>query len=197
MSAGETHIPGKKILADIVSRLFMPPAAVVRTKLIVIDGPAGSGKSTFADQLNHALMQRSATVQIVHLDDLYEGWSGLSNPKFEAHLESWIALPVRYGLPVNHPQYDWETHRFDRWRQVPRAEFLIVEGVGALLSVLADAAHGRIWLDAATKTRANRLADRPGPAPDDWWPQWRKQEDDYFRQQEPWKSADWVVRTDE
>ena len=40
-------------------------------RVIAIDGPAGSGKTTLGD----ALAERGAAV--LHLDDLYDGWSGL------------------------------------------------------------------------------------------------------------------------
>ena len=197
MSDDAARAPIERIVTDVATKLFTESTTSPRTRLAVIDGPSGSGKSTFAHLLKDELKLLSATVQVVNLDYLYEGWDGLSSPNFESHVESWISLPVRHGLPVNYPSYNWETHSFDAWQQLPESDCLIVEGVGALLPALATVATCRIWLYAAQNTRAQRLTMRSGPNLDDWWPQWRKQEDDYFRRHEPWKSADWLVRTDE
>ncbi len=42
--------------------------------LLAIDGPAGAGKTTLAAQLEkeHAA---SGSVRVIHLDDLYSGWT--------------------------------------------------------------------------------------------------------------------------
>ncbi len=41
--------------------------------VIAIDGPAGAGKTTLATNLALALAQ-DLRVQIIHMDDLYDGW---------------------------------------------------------------------------------------------------------------------------
>ena len=47
--------------------------------LYAIDGPAGAGKTTYAAQLE-AELSLNATVKIIHMDDLYNGWdNALSN----------------------------------------------------------------------------------------------------------------------
>ena len=43
-----------------------------RTRLVCVDGPAGSGKTTLADRLVTALGPGAA---VVHMDDLYAGWT--------------------------------------------------------------------------------------------------------------------------
>ena len=42
---------------------------VTNPQIILIDGPAGSGKTTFAKNL-----QNDLGCQIVHLDSIYDGW---------------------------------------------------------------------------------------------------------------------------
>ncbi|MGO1280054.1 MAG: AAA family ATPase, partial [Cellulosimicrobium funkei] len=76
---------------DAVPRLGPPgPGAVAAgewtasgTRLVVVDGPAGSGKTTLAAQLEAAL-----PAQVLHMDDLYEGWRGLV-PAW-ARLHAWV-----------------------------------------------------------------------------------------------------------
>lgn len=41
--------------------------------IIAIDGPAGAGKTTLAHEIFLAL-STSASVQVIHMDDLYDGW---------------------------------------------------------------------------------------------------------------------------
>ena len=184
-------------VTTIVTSLLAMSEASDRTQFIAIDGPSGSGKTTFAGELARELQRRSATVVSIALDDLYEGWEGLRSPQFESHLETWIVLPLRYGLGVHHPVYDWEAECFVEWQIHPVADFLIVEGVGALLPPLANAAQCRVWLSASMDTVTRRLATRPGPNPEDWWPRWQSQESVYFREQEPWKIADWDIQMDD
>src|SRR5205085_5813827 len=52
-------------LAD---RLLAEPPLLGATRLVCVDGPAGSGKTTFADRLTEALGGAAA---LVHMDDLY------------------------------------------------------------------------------------------------------------------------------
>ena len=181
----------------IVTSLLAMREASDGTQFIAIDGPSGSGKTTFAGELERELQRHSTTVVVIALDDVYEGWDGLRSPHFESHLETWIALPLRYGLRVHHPVYDWEAECFVEWQIHPVADFLIVEGVGALLPPLANAAQCRVWLSASMDTVTRRLATRPGPKPEDWWPRWQTQESAYFREQEPWKIADWDIQMDD
>ena len=42
--------------------------------LLAIDGPAGAGKTTLAAQLEKEF-SATGSVRVVHLDDLYSGWT--------------------------------------------------------------------------------------------------------------------------
>ena len=41
--------------------------------VIAIDGPAGAGKTTLAHEIFLALSPKM-TVNVIHMDDLYDGW---------------------------------------------------------------------------------------------------------------------------
>ena len=52
-------------LADLCKEKLRP--------VIAIDGPAGAGKTTLAHEIFLALSNKMS-VQVIHMDDLYDGW---------------------------------------------------------------------------------------------------------------------------
>src|SRR5690606_19498388 len=60
-------------VADLARRVRESVPALGDVRLVCVDGPAGSGKTTLAGRLAEALDH----APVLHLDDLYEGWSGL------------------------------------------------------------------------------------------------------------------------
>ena len=52
--------------------------------LVCVDGPAGAGKTTVAEELVAAFDEVGATVQLVHMDDVYAGWSASTAPPVPA-----------------------------------------------------------------------------------------------------------------
>lgn len=143
-----------------------PRLGVVR--LVTIDGPSGSGKTSLAKRLCRALRR----VPTVHLDHLYEGWSGLDG--VAGNLDSWVFTPLRHGMAGQHMVYDWHRGAFAEWREVPLAPALIVEGVGAGQRQFHDLAVMRLWVEADEDLRRERTIEREGPdaavALRDWWP---------------------------
>lgn len=143
-----------------------PRLGVVR--LVTVDGPSGAGKTSLAKRLSRALRR----IPVVHLDHLYEGWTGLDG--VGSNLDSWVMTPLRHGMPGQHLVYDWHRGAFSEWREVPLAPALIVEGVGAGQRRFADLAVLRIWVDAEENLRRERTVQREGPrmavALQEWWP---------------------------
>ncbi len=58
--------------ALVVQHALSRPPTLGAGRLVCVDGPAGSGKTSLAD----AVARRTAA-QVVHMDDLYGGWDGL------------------------------------------------------------------------------------------------------------------------
>jgi hypothetical protein len=142
---------------DLAQRIRQGPARVGASRLICIDGPAGSGKTTFAKDL--ALELGAA---VVHMDDLYDGWVGAFDPVLPQHIATWLLTPWRKGIPGRHPIFDWSQGTYNQWREVLATPEVIIEGVGAGREGLRAHATELIWVEAHKSVRWARLLNRDG-----------------------------------
>lgn len=179
---------------DAVPRLGPPgPGALAAgeptasgTRLVVVDGPAGSGKTTLAAQLGNAL-----PAQVLHMDDLYEGWRGLE-PAW-ARLDAWVLTPLAAGRAGRYRRYDWHLDRFAEWHDVPAAPYLVVEGCGAGRREADQVAALRVWVEAPDDVRLRRGLDRDGEDQRDHWLAWMAAEREHYRRNGTRERADVVL----
>ncbi len=169
-------------------RLAAPRLGAVR--LVCIDGPAGSGKTTLADRFVREL---GAGAAVVHMDDLYEGWSGLGDvwPRVEAH----ILRPLGVGGPARYLRYDWREERFADWVDVPIPEVLVLEGCGSAPRAVDDRAVLRVFVTAPTAVRLARGLARDGEALRDRWLAWMDAEAGELGRERTRERADVVIVT--
>src|SRR5690606_10111651 len=86
-------------------RVLAGPSRLGRTRLVSVDGPAGSGKTTLAGDLAEHLRARGTSVEVLHLDDMLEGWTGLEVGV--AQLLTTVLVPLSQGRPGSYRRYDW------------------------------------------------------------------------------------------
>lgn len=158
-----------RVLEEALAR---PPTLGVG-RLVCIDGPSGSGKTTLAT----AVARCSHEVRVVHLDAMYDGWSGL--PRIGAQLHA-LLTPMTAGAAGRYHRYDWRSGRYAEEVVVPPTPVLVVEGVGAGAPEVADLVTLLVWVEAAPAERLARAVRRDGAAYEERLRQWARDEDDHF-----------------
>ena len=155
-------------------------------RLVCIDGPAGSGKTTLAARLAAEL-----DAPTVHLDDLYEGWSGLDS--VWPRLEEQVLRPLAAGEAARWQRYDWELEAFAEWDELPVPPVLVLEGSGSAPRVLGSRAVLVVFVEAPWDIRLARGLDRDGVELTEEWHRWQALESRHFAQEHTRTRADVVI----
>ena len=165
------------------------PATLGAGRLLCVDGPAGSGKTTLAAAVAGAA---GATVRVVHMDDLYAGWDGL--PEVDAQLDG-LLRPLAGGRPGHYRRYDWHAAAWAETVDVAPMDLLVVEGVGSAPRRTADLVTVLVWVEAPHDLRMRRGVERDGEAFAPHWERWARAEADHFAAEGTRERADLVVST--
>jgi uridine kinase len=158
-------------------------------KIILIDGPAGSGKTTLSLKLQDELQ-----CEVIHLDDHYNGWDealeqGLSNTLLT------ILNNFSEGKACQVATFDWHKYRFDGYREIQPAEALIIEGVGAGQSLARKYATTLYWVEAEPEIAFNRVLDRDGLDYENRIREWQIREAKHFIDERTREFADFIIIT--
>ncbi|MEZ0579939.1 4-amino-4-deoxy-L-arabinose transferase [Nocardioides sp. MH1] len=162
------------------------PPTLGETRLISIDGPAGSGKTTLAEMI----VAREPTAHVVHMDDLYDGWTGLGSVSRQL---STLVRPLAMGRPGFYRRYDWLQGRFAETVDVEPPPLLVLEGVGSGVAELSTMITVLVWVTAPRALRRERGLRRDGDTIAPQWDGWMRQEDAHFAGQRTAERADLVV----
>lgn len=162
----------KPILAEISKILSINASPI----LIAIDGPAGSGKTSLANQLASNL--KSATT--IHMDDLYNGWEDALTATLTRHLEEWVLDPLTLHQSVKYQKFDWNTGEYGPTVEVRDVELLILEGVGAAQSKIRQQADLTIWIEVGAQIGLTRVLNRDGAQILPYMLKWQERESAHF-----------------
>jgi adenylate kinase family enzyme len=150
--------------------------------VVLIDGGAGSGKTTLAELLRD--QWPGTPPQLVGMDELYPGWNGLSAGSAEVP-----QVITGHGFLT----WDWLAERRGRRHELDPQLGLIIEGCGAITAASKAAATLTIWLDAPEPLRRERALARDGDIFAPHWQDWARQEAAHWRINKPRELADLVI----
>jgi uridine kinase len=172
---------------DVLAHARVHPARLGAGRLVCVDGPAGSGKTTLADEVAEL-----AGAPVVRMDDLYPGWDGL----FAVDREVLGLLePLADGTTGYYRRFDWLDGEYRETHHVDPAPLLVLEGVGSGNRAWRDLVTTLVWVEAPPEVRLARGLARDGEALRDQWVAWMRDEERLFVEQDTRTSADLVLET--
>ncbi|GIG38603.1 uridine kinase [Cellulomonas phragmiteti] len=163
----------------VVERVQEAAPRLGRVRLVCLDGPAGSGKTTTAGRVAELLRRRGVGVAVVHLDDLYDGWTGLEGSLWP-RLSAQVLEPLRRGRPGRFQRYDWDVAAFGSWVDVPVVPVLVLEGCGSARREADALSSLQVWVEAPDDVRLARGLARDGAGARDHWARWMTDEREHF-----------------
>ncbi|MEI7419461.1 MAG: AAA family ATPase [Actinomycetes bacterium] len=182
------NLPYDDLLARLTKETLELVDSGVNTPIVVIDGRAGSGKSTLAAALQNALfLEGESLPRLIHMEDLYEGWTGLAQGA--EYLQRIILMPLFGNKTASWQEYNWELNQRDRWREFSGGTPLIIEGCGSLNRYTANVSNINVWLDVPEEIRRARWLERDGHVFDEYFDSWAAQELDFIARE---KSPEWA-----
>ena len=179
-----------RVAAEVAERVTARPPTLGTGRLVCVDGPAGSGKTTLAD----AIADVVPGSQVVHCDELLQGWRGL--PGLAATVEAMLR-PLAAGEPGCWRRWDWLADGWAESHVVRPGGLLVLEGVGCWSPGVADLVGLLVWVEAGSEVRLARGIARDGEQMRPQWEQWRLDEDELFARLDTRAWADVVVETDD
>ena len=177
-------------IAELTARIAELPPLAGPTRVIAVDGPAGSGKTTLAAQLG----ERLDGALVLNTDQLYPGWDGLAEGA--ERLVDDVLRPLSEGAAAAVRPWDWLSDSEGERRSLPACETLIVDGAGCGSRAAAPFLSMIIWLDADPEQRQQRALERDGEMFAPHWESWAEQERALFEREQTRERADLIILAD-
>ena len=153
-------------------------------RVVTIDGPCASGKTTLAGRLARVFLAALAHTDdfvVPHAEKTAERLSRPGGNCDEERLLREVLRPWKEGKAVLYRRYDCGADAILPGKRLPDADLLILEGSYANLPGLRDCADARIFLEMPWETRERRLLARETPeSMGRYRARWIPLEDAYF-----------------
>jgi len=158
--------------------------------LIAIDGRAGAGKTTLAAKFFEELSV-DKSVQVIHMDDLYNGWNNALDERLTKILELIVNAhhnKVAFEIEI----FNWNSMSFDSKEEINPVDILILEGVGAGQKVVRDAGATLYWLDIDAEVGIQRVLNRDGNQIASQMKQWQISQEIHFMRDKTRENAEHI-----
>lgn len=197
MSEPPRNLYSRSQIASLATLIRERAATLGRSRLVCIDGPAGSGKTTLAVSLERVLTRPGCReVTTLHMDDLYEGWSGLEpNRALEARVLNQVLRPLADGRCARWQRYDWVARQWADWHDLMVPDVLVLEGCGSGAVAYEALMTALVWVEAERDTRVARGLHRDGKSALPHWLLWMESEARHFAANSTRERSDVVLWT--
>jgi uridine kinase len=183
---------------DIVDLVLSRKPTCGSTRVLAVDGPAGSGKTTLGGRIRDELTSLGHSAVLVHMDDLYAGWAALEGSRSDnlAHrLVGQILAPLARHEPAHWQRFDWHADRFDEWESFDPPTVLVVEGCGSGARDYDAYSTVLVWVEADRDERIRRGVARDGEQVLERWLAWMDSEEAHFARHDTRERADLRLTT--
>lgn len=180
----EAETPAYRVVSGAFIRLVPILQRLDGVRIIAIDGPSASGKSTLGAGLAAIL-----GAQLIHMDDFFlpldmRTPERLKEPGGNIHYERFAEeiLPhIGVGKPFTYRVFDCETMTYARTRRVEAAPYIIVEGSYSHHPLFNDYMDLKVVSDVAQGEQLKRVLSRNGDEIADMFTtKWIPMEEEYF-----------------
>ena len=176
-------------LSELVTKVDDSSLKCGGTKLITIDGPAGSGKTTLAISLSKLFND----CPVIHMDEIYEGWQSALTTKTSQDLVNWIINPLLEQSVIVFNKYDWALGKRLGQVVINYPKVLIIEGVGSSVIEVSKYACLKLWIEVSPEIGINRVLDRDSQDIQAQMESWQTQEKNYFIENKTKENSDiWI-----
>lgn len=158
-------------------------------QIILIDGPAGAGKTTFSLKL-----QSELNCEVIHLDSVYNGWEHALDESLTKVLVKLVNSFLN-GKDFELPIFNWYKNEFDSVHLVKTAETLIIEGVGAGQRAIRESANLLYWVEVDDELGLQRVLERDGFEIESQMRRWKVSEAKHFEAERTRDFADFIITT--
>lgn len=195
MSEDEVHAWARSAAEDVVdhARRSSPTLGLTRpTRLVCVDGPAGSGKTTLSSAISDTWRVEAPQSQtrVLHMDDVFPGWGGLRAGL--AKVAGTVVGPLARGEAGGYRRYDWQREEEAEWVEVPPVDLLVLEGCGSGSATYAASITTLAWVEVPAPVRLRRGIARDGEDLRAYWLTWMAEEQRLFSEDRTRERADLV-----
>lgn len=151
-------------LDDLVAEIMNRPVEV-GIRIVGVDGPQGSGKSTLG-----ARIATRIGAPLIQMDD-FVSWEDLVGwwPRCEVQ----VLTPLLSGTDAHYQVRDWKNdefgHSLNGWKTVTWSPVVVLEGLTCTRAAVTDRLAYRIWVEAPDEVRLRRGLERDGETHRQLW----------------------------